>query len=123
MSDRPKMVPRAEAPAGLETDGEGNAISVEQHTLEDRVAARSEGTKNPDHEAEIHAPMVAMRPADQKGPGPNQAGKSPGNGKVDPQGQQGGTEGGSPAVPKLPNEIHPVASARERARGEDDIEG
>lgn len=37
-------------------------------------------------------------------------------GRVDPEGQQGGTHGGSPANPPLPNEIHPVASPEERRR-------
>jgi hypothetical protein len=33
------------------------------------------------------------------GPGPNLVGNSRGDGAIDPQGQQGGTEGGQPGTP------------------------
>ena len=70
--------------------------------------------KNPDGEFENPAPFTnAIRST--KLVAPNGTGNSDGNGDIDPQGQQAGTNGGQPATPKLPNEIHPVASKTERA--------
>jgi hypothetical protein len=81
---RAKMQPRAEAPEGLETDGQGNVIPLDQRLPEDQAKAVGQGLKNPDHEAENPAPMPQgtrrgspVRPAND-----------------DPAGQQGGTEGG-----------------------------
>jgi hypothetical protein len=51
------------------------------------------GVKNPDHEAETPAPSSSsMVNEELRGPGPNGAGNSRGNGRVDPQGQQGSTQ-------------------------------
>lgn len=57
-----KMKPRAEAPAGLETDGQGNVIPLEQRLPEDQAKAvgqrlTDQSVTNPDHEAENPAPM------------------------------------------------------------------
>ena len=88
---RAKMQPRADAPEGLETDGKGNVIPLDQRLPEDQVKAVGqgledqslEGVKNPDHEAETPAPM------------PNGATGSPRRpANDDPAGQQGGQRGG-----------------------------
>jgi hypothetical protein len=52
--------------------------------------------KNPHDEFAVPAPMTSPIPSEQAGPGPDQVGNSSGRGPVDPQGQQGGTEGGQP---------------------------
>jgi hypothetical protein len=64
MSDdhKAKMAPRADSPPGLETDGHGNVIPLEQRTQEDqdkaRGAAAYDGTgKNPENQAGDPAPM------------------------------------------------------------------
>jgi hypothetical protein len=74
-----KMQPRADAPPGLETDGEGNVIPLDHRTPEDQAKAASRSLKNPEHEAENPAAM----PREQQGQGgtPRQN---------DPAGQQGG---------------------------------
>jgi hypothetical protein len=87
--------------------------------------------KNPDGEWENPAPMTASRRRDPQPPGPvtasgsetvgdqpNQAGNSKGDGTIDPQGQQGGTHGGSAARPSLgPAEIDgPLETPDERKR-------
>src|SRR5579883_1422700 len=53
--------------------------------------------KNPDQELQAPASMPegASHQA-MAGPGPNLTGNSRGDGTIDPQGQQGGTEGGQP---------------------------
>jgi hypothetical protein len=63
--------------------------------------------KNPDGEWEDPAPMTASRPAHPKG-----------DSAVDPEGQQGGTHGGSPARPSLkPAQIDgPLETAEQRKR-------
>jgi hypothetical protein len=79
-----KMKPRAEAPEGLETDGQGNVIPMEQRTPEDQAKAVGQGledknVKDPENEAKTPAAM----PRSQQGQG--------GTGKQnDPAGQQGG---------------------------------
>lgn len=58
--------------------------------------------KNPDRE--LQAPASVPEGALHQpplGPGPNMAGNSKGDGTIDPQGQQGGTEGGEPGFPPL----------------------
>jgi hypothetical protein len=62
IAHKAKMKPRAEAPAGLETDGQGNVIPLFQRTPEDQAKAVGQGledhsVKNPEHEAETPAPM------------------------------------------------------------------
>jgi hypothetical protein len=52
--------------------------------------------KNPHDEFAILAPMTGPIPSEQAGPGPDQVDNSSGRGPIDPQGQQGGTEGGQP---------------------------
>ncbi|MBV9550601.1 MAG: hypothetical protein JO256_13115 [Alphaproteobacteria bacterium] len=52
-----KMQPRAEAPPGLETDGQGNVIPLDRRTAEDQIKAAGRSLKNPEHEAENPAPM------------------------------------------------------------------
>jgi hypothetical protein len=79
-----KMQPRADAPPGLETDGKGNVIPLDQRTPEDQAKAVGQGltdqsVKNPENEAEDPAPM----PRDQQGQGGTPK-------KNDPAGQQGG---------------------------------
>jgi hypothetical protein len=60
------------------------------------------GAKNPDREFEAPAPMPEGAPTPYpSGPGPNAAGNSKGDGTIDPQGQQGGTEGGQPGDPSV----------------------
>jgi hypothetical protein len=78
-----KMKPRAEAPEGLETDGKGNVIPLDQRTPEDQARAAGQGLKNPDHEAEVPAPM----PNSKTGSPQREA-------NDDPAGQQGGQRGG-----------------------------
>ena len=72
--------------------------------------------KNPDGEWEDPAPMTASRPRRPTVPGPDEAGNSKGGGSIDPQGQQGGTHGGSRAEPPLaPAETGgPLASPDDR---------
>jgi hypothetical protein len=89
------MQPRAEAPDGLETDGEGNVIPLDERLPEDQARAvgqgledkrlEVQGVKNPDHEAENPASMPdgarrgsPFRPVND-----------------DPAGQQAGSHGGS----------------------------
>ena len=86
---RARMKPRAEAPEGLETDGEGNVIPLDDRLPEDQAKAVGQGledhsVKNPDGEAENPASMPdgakrgsLLRPLND-----------------DPAGQQAGTEGG-----------------------------
>lgn len=58
--------------------------------------------KNPDGEFERPAPMPDGAILGQTpGPGPNQVGNSKGDGTIDPQGQQAGTEGGQPGDPLI----------------------
>jgi hypothetical protein len=90
---RAKMAPRADAPPGLETDGEGNMIPYAQRTQEDKIKvdtaihdalrADSPSLKNPQNEAEDPGAM----PKDQQGQG-----GAPEHHDI--EGQQGGTEGG-----------------------------
>ena len=68
-----------------------------------------EGVKNPEGEFQNPAPFTGS-PHGGRSEGPNGAGNSSGSGDIDPQGQQGGTQGGQPARPTLPNEVHPVSS-------------
>jgi hypothetical protein len=74
-----KVQPRADAPPGLETDGNADVIPLHRRTPEDQAKAASRSLKDPEHEAENPAPM----PRDQQGQGgtPRQD---------DPAGQQGG---------------------------------
>jgi len=58
--------------------------------------------KNPDGELQAPASMpegALLQP--MPGPGPNLVGNSGGDGSIDPQGQQGGTEGGQPGTPAI----------------------
>jgi hypothetical protein len=58
--------------------------------------------KNPDGELQAPASMPEGRlHQPMAGPGPNMIGNSKGDGTIDPQGQQGGTEGGQPGLPPL----------------------
>jgi hypothetical protein len=41
-----KMKPRADAPAGLETDGKGNVIPLVQRTPEDQAKAVGQGLED-----------------------------------------------------------------------------
>jgi hypothetical protein len=86
VEQRAKMQPRAEAPPGLETDGEGKVIPLAQRLPEDQAKAVGQGlieqsVKDPEHEAETPASMPEgargspLRPVND-----------------DPAGQQGGTE-------------------------------
>ena len=38
---KPRMAPRADSPPGLEQDGEGNTIPIDQRTKDDQEKARS----------------------------------------------------------------------------------
>lgn len=67
------------------------------------VAPNDIRMKNPEGEFKDPAPMVESK-AERTKPGWD----SRGDRFHDPEGQQGGTEGGRPAFPPLPNEIHPV---------------
>jgi hypothetical protein len=90
-----RMAPAADAPAGLELDGEGNLIPFDRRTEDDKQKVRDAvaaslhqdtagSTKNPEHEAENPAPMPQ---ADQ--------GKAVPRSKAhDPEGQQGSTQPG-----------------------------
>jgi hypothetical protein len=88
-----RMAPAADAPAGLELDGEGNPIPFDRRTEDDKQKVRGAvalhqdtagSTKNPEHEAENPA---SMPQADQ--------GKAvPRSKPHDPQGQQGSTQPG-----------------------------
>jgi hypothetical protein len=73
-----KMHPKAEAPAGLETDGKGNVIPLAQRTRDDREAA-AHSVKDPEGEAK--APSSMPRAQQGQGGTPRQD---------DPAGQQGG---------------------------------
>jgi hypothetical protein len=79
-----------------------------------------DGIKNPEGEFAIPAPATGTPDQQKRGRGPNQAGNSSGKGPVDPQGQQGGTEGGQPGSPPLAipgrTEGTPLADASERER-------
>ena len=84
-----KMQPRAEAPPGLETDGKGNVIPLDQRLPEDQAKAVGQGladqsVKNPDHEAENPASM----------PQGARRGSPLREANDDSAGQQGGTRGG-----------------------------
>lgn len=79
------------------------------------IGVPEEDVKNPESEFENPAPFGGMHPRGVGSEGPNGVGNSSGNGEIDPQGQQGGTHGGQPATPTLPNEVHPLASPEERA--------
>jgi hypothetical protein len=79
-----------------------------------------EDIKNPEGEFAIPAPRTGSPNQEQRAPGPNQAGNSAGDGSIDPQGQQGGTEGGQPGSPslELPDRTGgtPLADGDERER-------
>jgi hypothetical protein len=67
------------------------------HTPE--AVAGDTSLKNPYRELQAPASMpdgAAAARSRQEGPGPNEVGNSRGDGSIDPQGQQGGTEGGQP---------------------------
>jgi hypothetical protein len=67
------------------------------HTPE--AVAGDSSLKNPDRELQAPASMpdgAAATRTQREGPGPNEVGNSRGDGSIDPQGQQGGTEGGQP---------------------------
>jgi hypothetical protein len=86
---RAKMQPRAGAPAGLETDGQGNVIPLDERLPEDQAKAVGQGledqsVKNPDHEAENPASM----PDGARRGSPSRPVND------DPAGQQAGTQGG-----------------------------
>ena len=80
-----KMRPAPGAPPGIELDGKGNVIPLEQRTKGDqekaRKAAAQGSIKDPEQEAEHPAPM----PRSQQG----QGGAPVDN---DPKGQQGATK-------------------------------
>lgn len=91
--EKPKMATRHDTPPGLELDGLGNAIPFEKRTtgdqqkVRDNIAAALQGqhsVKDPQHEAEIPAPMP---------PGLAGSRQTPTH-PPDPAGQQGGTKGG-----------------------------
>lgn len=48
MPHKAKMKPRAEAPPGLETDGEGNVIPLDQRTPEDQAKAAGHALPPPE---------------------------------------------------------------------------
>ena len=81
MSDdhKAKMQPRADAPPGLETDGERNVIPFGQRTRDDQQAVTSRSVKDPEKDAEAPASM----PPEQQGQGGTPR-------PDDPAGQQGG---------------------------------
>ena len=110
--DRGYEAVRAKAQAELEGTMAGPAKPLEQ--------VSGEGIKNPEGEFAVPAPHNGTRDHQQRGPGPNQAGNSASDGSVDPQGQQGGTEGGQPSSPSptLPNRNAgtPLANGEERQR-------
>src|ERR1700761_9317737 len=80
-----KMRPAPGAPPGIELDGKGNVIPLEQRTKGDqekaRAAAAQGSIKNPGQELEHPAPM----PRAQQGQGGAPADQ-------DPEGQQGSTK-------------------------------
>lgn len=80
MEHKAKMQPRADAPAGLETDGQGNVIPFDKRTREDKEKAAAASLKDPEGDAKAPSSM----PRDQQGQGgtPRQD---------DPAGNQGGT--------------------------------
>ena len=55
----------------------------------------SGSVKNPDHEAEHPAPMPRGNTKPPAGRGPNAQGNDRGEREQEPEGQQGGTHGGS----------------------------
>lgn len=58
--------------------------------------------KNPDHELQAPASMPEGAPHQAAaGPGPDGPGNSRGDGTIDPQGQQAGTEGGEAGKPPI----------------------
>jgi hypothetical protein len=71
------------------------------------VAPDDTDMKNPDGEFEDPAPMVESA-AERAMPGWDSRGDRFG----DPEGQQGGTEGGRPATTSLPNEVHPLGDTK-----------
>jgi hypothetical protein len=71
------------------------------------VPADDTELKNPDGEFADPAAMVEP-PAERAMKGWD----SRGDHMHDPEGQQGGTEGGRPAIPPLPNEVHPVRNTK-----------
>jgi hypothetical protein len=78
----------------------------------------ADGVKDPHGEFETPSRMTTARPSRQDGPGPDKVGNSSGTSPVDPQGQQGGTEGGQAGSP--PSTVRgraqggPLASPDER---------
>jgi hypothetical protein len=73
---RSKMRPAPGAPPGLEQDGKGNIIPLDQRTEEDQEKARTASqasVKNPEREAENPASM----PASQQGQGGSPADRDP----------------------------------------------
>ncbi len=52
-------------------------------------------TKNPNREAEVPSPMINPRPLGNRKLGPNTQSNEPHNLDQDPEGHQGGTDGGS----------------------------
>jgi hypothetical protein len=90
-----RMASAADAPAGLELDGEGNPIPFDRRTEDDKQKVRDAvaaglhqdtagSTKNPEHEAENPAPM----------PQGDQGRAVPRSKPHDPEGQQGSTQPG-----------------------------
>jgi hypothetical protein len=79
MEHKTKMHPRADAPAGLETDGTGNVIPLAERTPDDQLKA-SASVKNPEQQAEHPAPMPTARQGEGGPPRPH-----------DPEGRQGAT--------------------------------
>jgi hypothetical protein len=73
-----KMKPQPDAPAGLETDGNGNVIPFAKRTREDQEKA-SGSVKDPEGEAKTPSAM----PREQQGKGGTSH-------HGDPAGQQGG---------------------------------
>ena len=90
--------------------------------------AKDATAKNPDNELQMPASMPegATHQA-MAGPGPNGAGNSQGDGTVDPQGQQGGMEGGQPGRPSIAigdrEAGTPLAQAGERGERRADMKG
>jgi len=75
--------------------------------------------KNPDHELEAPASMPegSLAVGTVAAAGPNDVGNSRGDGIIDPQGQQGGTEGGQPGTPAIAIGGRPAGTPL--AQGED----
>lgn len=99
-----KARPKALAELSAQMAGPGDPVAFNDDT----------GIKNPNGEFEHPAPFIGSV-SSGGGEGPNGAGNSSGRGDIDPQGQQGGTQGGQPAKPSLPNEVHPIANEAARA--------